>query len=246
LAEVHRQLHGVRLASPDDRVAVAERTADIALGEAIQVTAPELHHTPGGFRRADGTSRMRPKDHHLYTTTTLLDAEARLFEVARKTDGPTITVATVARVADANLAGRDYTMSTDQALAVEKIATSGRRLDVLVGPAGTGKSTTMAGLRAAWEAEHGPGSVAGLASSAAAAEVLADELGIETENTAKWLHEWRQSTSRRAERDRLRHEQATGSGLNASTAAARRADRHDALIDRWSFKSGQLVIVDEA
>ena len=83
-------------------------------------------------------------------------------------------------------------MSTDQALAVEKIATSGRRLDVLVGPAGTGKSTTMAGLRAAWEAEHGPGSVVGLAPSAAAAEVLGDELGIDTENTAKWLHEHRQ------------------------------------------------------
>ena len=55
--------------------------------------------------------------------------------------------------------GRGYGLSLDQALAVEKVATSGRALDVLVGPAGTGKSTTMAGLRAAWEAEHGPGSV---------------------------------------------------------------------------------------
>ena len=68
-------------------------------------------------------------------------------------------------------------MSTDQALAVEKIATSGRHLDLLVGPAGAGKSTTMAGLKAAWEAEQGTGSVVGLAPSAAAAEVLADELG---------------------------------------------------------------------
>ena len=59
----------------------------------------------------------------------------------------------------------------------------------LVGPAGTGKSTTLAGLRAVWEAEHGPGSVIGLAPSAAAAEVLAGELGIDTDNTAKWLTE---------------------------------------------------------
>ncbi|MGH8996386.1 MAG: MobF family relaxase, partial [Acidimicrobiales bacterium] len=246
LAEVHRQLHGVRFSSPDERVAVAERTAGMALGEAIQVTAPELHHTPGRFRRADGTSRMRPKNHHLYTTATLLDAEARLFEVGRKTDGPVITVATVARVAEANLAGRGYTMTTDQALAVEKIATSGRRLDVLVGPAGTGKSTTMAGLRAAWEAEQGPSSVVGLAPSAAAAEVLADELGIDTENTAKWLHEWRQTATRRAERARLRHQQAAVPTLSASTAVARRVDGLDALVDQWSFKSGQLVIVDEA
>ena len=77
---------------------------------------------------------------------------------------------------------------------MEQIATSGRSLDVLVGPAGTGKSTTMAGLRAVWEAEHGAGSVLGLAPSAAAAEVLAEELGIDTENTAKWLYEHRRAS----------------------------------------------------
>jgi hypothetical protein len=88
------------------------------------------------------------------------------------------------------LPGRAYGLSIDQAVAVEKIATSGRPADVLVGPAGTGKSTMMEGLRVAWEAEHGARSVIGLAPSAAAAEVLADELGIDTENTAKWLTEW--------------------------------------------------------
>ena len=69
------------------------------------------------------------------------------------------------------------------------------RLDVLVGAAGTGKSTTMAGVRAAWEAAYGPGSVVGLAPSAAAAEVLADAVGVPTENTAKWLTEQAGRTS---------------------------------------------------
>ena len=104
----------------------------------------------------------------------------------------------------------------DQALAVEQIATSGRRLDVLVGPAGTGKSTTMAGLRAAWEAEHGAGSVLGLAPSAAAAEVLAEELGIETENTAKWLHEHRQEAERLSRLPHLRAEACGHSQLSAT------------------------------
>ena len=54
----------------------------------------------------------------------------------------------------------------------------------------------MAGLRAVWEAEHGAGSVLGLAPSAAAAEVLAGELGIDTENTAKWLYEHRREAER--------------------------------------------------
>jgi ATP-dependent exoDNAse (exonuclease V) alpha subunit len=44
----------------------------------------------------------------------------------------------------------------------------------------------MNALRRAWEAEHGTGSVVGLAPSAGAAQVLAEDLGIATENTAKW------------------------------------------------------------
>lgn len=59
-------------------------------------------------------------------------------------------------------------------------------MDVLVGPAGAGKTTAMNALRRAWEASNGAGSVVGLAPSAVAAQVLADDLGIATENTAKW------------------------------------------------------------
>ena len=238
LAEIHRQIAGVRFASPDDRVAVAERTADLALFSSLQITPPELHHTPAKFRRMDGTSRLRPKDFHLFTTTTLLDAEARLFESGRMTDGPTVTVPTVAAVTEANLPGRDFTLSVDQALAVEKIVTSGRRIDVLVGPAGTGKSTTMAGLRAVWEAEHGPGSVVGLAPSAAAAEVLAEELGVECENTAKWLHEHRRVSTQPP---------AGRSPATPGMPTPQESSPHDDnFADRWSFRPGQLVIVDEA
>ena len=175
---------------------MAERTADLATGQSLLISAPELHFTPERLRRADGTSRFRAKGHEIYTTAILIDAEARLLEAGRELDGPAVARATVAAVTSAPLPGRSHPLSLDQALAVEQIATSGRRLDVLVGPAGTGKSTAMAGLRAAWEAEHGAGSVLGLAPSAAAAEVLAEALGIDTENTAKWLHEHRQQAER--------------------------------------------------
>ena len=247
LAEVHRQLQGLRFISPDDRVAVAERTTDIALAEAIQISSPELYHLPERFKRADGTSRMRPKERHLYTTATLLDAEADLFRASRSLDAPVVPISTVKAVAEVKLAGRDFTMSSDQALAVEAIATSTRRLDLLVGPAGTGKTTTMAGLRTAWELEHGPGSVIGLAPSATAAQVLADELGIETENTAKWLHEWRQSASRKAERDRLASLTAVIPDAPEQRGARQREiERLEGLLTRWRFHPGQLIIIDEA
>jgi conjugative relaxase-like TrwC/TraI family protein len=248
LAEAHRMLHGVRFASPDDRVAVAEAVTDLAVARSLALTPPALHHTPQRYLRPDGSSRLRPKSHILYTTTSLLDAEARLLEAGREGGGPRVSVATVAAIAGDNLPRRDHGLSVDQALAVEKIATSGRVLDILVGPAGTGKSTTMAGLRAAWETEHGPGSVIGLAPSAAAAEVLGAELGIDTENTAKWLTEWRRIPELTARRDRLaenlaRHPYPQSVGAHKLRARLESADQ--AIADQ-RLRARQLVIVDEA
>ena len=157
LAEAHRLLHGVRFASPDDRVAVAEHITDLAAARSVVLTPPAMHHMPERYVRPDGSSRLQPRNHLVYTTEVLLDAEDRLLEAGREHGAVRVSTATVANIAETNLPGRDYGLSVDQALAVEKIATSGRVLDVLIGPAGSGKSTTMAGLRAAWEAEHGPG-----------------------------------------------------------------------------------------
>jgi conjugative relaxase-like TrwC/TraI family protein len=248
LAEVHRVLHGVRFASPDDRVAVAERIGDLAVEHSVLLTPPSRYHQPERYRRADGSSRLDPTSRMLYTTEALLEAEARLLAAGRAVEGPVIGVETVAHLAEMPLPGRQYGLSMDQAVSVEKIATSGRSLDVLVGPAGTGKSTTMAGLRAAWETEHGAGSVIGLAPSATAAEVLAEELGVDTENTAKWLTEWRRIPALAARRDTLaknlaRHPHPQSAGARKLRDQLREAEEAIAL---RRPHGGQLVIVDEA
>ncbi len=248
LAEAHRILHGVRFASPDDRVAVAEHITELAIARSVCLSPPAMHHTPERYIRPDGSSRLSPKSHLVYTTESLLEAEARLLEAGRQLGGPRVSTAVVADVGQANLPGRDYRLSIDQALAVEKIATSGRVLDLLVGPAGTGKSTAMAGLRAVWEQVHGQGSVIGLAPSAVAAQVLSDELGIETENTAKWLTEWRRIPELTARRDRLalnlaRH--AYPSSPSAAKLRAGLAETNQAINER-RLKPGQLVMIDES
>ncbi len=248
LAEAHRLLHGVRFASPDDRVGVAEHITDLAVARSVVLTPPAMHHTPERYLRPDGSSRLQPRNHLVYTTEVLLEAEDRLLEAGREHGAPRVSVATVAKIAEANLPGRDYGLSLDQALAVEKIATSGRVADVLVGPAGSGKSTTMAGLRAAWEEEHGPGSVIGLAPSAVAAQVLSDELGIETENTAKWLTEWRRIPELKSRRDRFALNLARNAYPYSPAAAKLRARvaAMDQAIGERRLKARQLVIVDEA
>jgi hypothetical protein len=229
-------------------VAVAEHIAEIAIARSVTLTPPSLHHTPERYVRPDGSSRLHPKSRVVYTTEALLGAEARLLEAAKKLGAPRVSVAVVAEVTEANLPGRDYKLSTDQALAVEKIATSGRVLDVLVGPAGTGKSTAMAGLRAVWEQVHGPGSVIGLAPSAAAAQVLGDELGIETENTAKWLTEWRRIPELTARRNRLALNLARHAYPRSPSAARLRARlaETEAAISERRLKPRQLVMIDES
>ncbi|MDA8267873.1 MAG: AAA family ATPase [Actinomycetota bacterium] len=248
LAEAARLLEGVRFASPDDRVTAVERIADLAAERSVLITPPPRHHTPARYLRADGSSRLHPLRHQRFTTQLLLDAEARLLAAGRRTDGPAVPVAVIADITTRNLPGRSYGLSVDQALAVEKITTSGRVVDILVGPAGTGKSTTMAGLRAAWEANFGVGTVVGLAPSAAAAEVLADELGIDTDNTAKWLTEWRRIPDLQARRHKLatnlaRHAHPTSAGANRLRHQLTETDR--AIAER-RLRPGQLVIVDEA
>lgn len=194
-AEVHRQLHGVRFASPVDRIQAAERIIGKAIAQALPIATPDLRHTPERFLRPDGSSRFHTTSHETYTTTGTLRAEARLLDAGRRLDGPTAFGTRPDAIAN---------VSIDQAVAVDQVATSGRVLDVLVGPAGAGKSTTMKALRDVWEGRHGAGSVIGLAPSAVAAEVLAGELGIMTENTAKWLTEHRLRPDREATLDALR------------------------------------------
>ncbi|MDI3331826.1 MAG: MobF family relaxase [Micrococcus sp.] len=184
-AEAARQTMDYRFASTTDREAIVGLVVDAAEAASLRLTPPELATSPAVFRRPDGTSVFRPKHSTVFSSEVLLAAEDRLLDRARTATGPTVPLATVERIARRpNRKG--HTLGDDQAAALAKIAVSGRIVDVLVGPAGAGKTTAMNALRRAWEAEHGRGSVVGLAPSAVAAQVLADDLGIQTENTAKW------------------------------------------------------------
>jgi energy-coupling factor transporter ATP-binding protein EcfA2 len=174
-----------RFATTEDREAVIGLVVDAAEAVSLRLTPFELASSPATFRRPDATSVFRSKNSTVYSSHQLLDAEDRLLERSHDTTGPTVNLRTMERIAqrpdpDGRLLGED------QVEALVRIAVSGRVLDVLVGPAGAGKTTAMNALRRAWEEEHGTGSVVGLAPSAGAAQVLAEDLGIATENTAKW------------------------------------------------------------
>lgn len=205
-AEAARQMMHLRFASASDREAVLGLVVDAAENASLRITPPKFASSPEAIRRDDGTSVFHPKHSSVFTSSELLDAEARLLERAADETGPKVALAPDS-VSGTKLPGGGV-LADDQLRALGSIAGSGRVIDVLVGPAGAGKTTAMHALRLAWEAAHGAGSVVGLAPSAAAAQVLGEGLGITTENLAKW---WQNH-----------------------------------LVHGAMFRSGQLVIIDEA
>ncbi len=184
-AEAARQTMGMRFAAASDREAIVGMVVDAAERRSLKLTPPELAPSPLAFRRGDGSTVFRPRGGERFTSAALLKAEARLLEFANDMSGPYATEEAIRHGLRHRLPDGS-TLAADQAAALTAIAGSPRVLDVLVGPAGAGKTTAMIALRRAWEREHGAGSVVGLAPSAAAAHVLAEDLDIATENTAKW------------------------------------------------------------
>jgi conjugative relaxase-like TrwC/TraI family protein len=193
MAEASRQTMGLRFATAADREAVIGLIVEAAEAGSITLTPPELAASPVAFQRPDGASVFRPRQAAKFSSNAVLEAEARLLDRAEATTAPYVSVRIVER-AVAHVKRRHARrgiprLSSEQLAALGQIATSGRQVDLLVGPAGAGKTTTMRGLRAVWTAAYGPGSVVGLAPSAAAAQALAEDLGIGCDNTAKWLHD---------------------------------------------------------
>ena len=184
-SEASRQLMGWRFASMENREAITGMVVDAAEQASLRLTPPELASSPVVFQRTDGISRFRPAHSTVFSSEGLLNAEDRLLQRSRSLAGPTVALETVEKITT-RPDQHSRLLSEEQAAALAAIAVSGRVVDVLVGAAGAGKTTAMNALRRAWEAEHGPGSVVGLAPSAVAAAVLAEDLGIVTENTAKW------------------------------------------------------------
>ena len=248
LAQVHRQLHGTRFATPADRLTVAERTTGLALEQALPLTPPALEPVSAELRRPDGTSKLRHRGAELYTTREILDAEARLLNAGQDRSGPVIPASEATQVVQTSAGQPSQPLTGEQAAAVHAIATSGRVLDLLVGPAGTGKTSTLATLRQVWETGYGPGSVIGLAPSATAAQVLGEELGIASDNTAKWLTEQR-NNPRRRDRIETLTAQLRRSGQPGTVLSRRRSREIHALRSeqaRWTIRPGQLLVIDEA
>ena len=197
-AEAQRAARRIRFETPGQRDQFTGRLTEAVTARCVRVDYATTAHTPARYRRRDGSSRFVPENSEIFTTQVLLDAEDALVRWSRSTDAPRL--ANPGALASAG----KRAPSEDQLAAIEAVATSGRRLDLIVGPAGAGKTTALSALVDAWQAEHGAGSVTALAPSSAAAEVLGESLGAPADNVSMWLTLRRATAERDSHMDFLR------------------------------------------
>ncbi|MCD2191721.1 MobF family relaxase [Actinomycetospora soli] len=193
------------------------RVVQVSMGDPVPIP-PELR------REVDGRSRFRAPIDERYVSAAHLSLEERLVATAQAPTAPSLDPETVGRVADrARRAG----LSVDQVQAVAEVLASPRQVEVLVGPAGAGKSHTLAQLAQAWQAEHG-GRVIGTAAAEVATRNLRD-LGTQ------------------AELNDSTQELAELGFLAANFAKLRRSlepDEHGRV--RLTLQANDLLVIDEA
>lgn len=168
--------------------AIVERVADEVIGQCIDLDpAP----TDGPRRTSDGRSLwLEPTAPHITTDAIVREEELVLsWALDAQSDDPSPS-------ASVDTGGLDVL----QAQAAAAVA-GHDRLVLVVGPGGTGKTTT---LRAAVDDLYRHGrAVFGVAPSAKAARVLERETGVRADTLAKLLHEWQRTDRPPAARYRL-------------------------------------------
>ncbi|MEV6527694.1 MobF family relaxase [Longispora sp. NPDC051575] len=238
-AEAQRATRGLHTASATGRESMVDAVVNAAVAGSVQLTPPEIVDPPAALLRADGMPVFRAPASPVFTARVVLDAEARLVAAAR-TRGPAAHPAAVA----AALAAAPH-LAPDQVASVRRLALEGTALGGMIGPAGTGKTTTLTQVVAAWRASGLP--VIGLAPHSNGAAVLAEKANVEAENIAKWQWETTQGRDRRAIR-LAELQQVLGRTRRPASRRKLIARMHELAAEnaKWSVRPGQLVIVDEA
>ena len=186
-AEAQRQLRDTEI-DPAHLDAAVGCVIDHVLERLSVNLTPDLDtiSDPEKLRRSDGSSVYRHTGRDLFTSPRILQAEQQITAAAAREDGRVAPAETV-EVALLESAANGVALNQGQSGLVREMAFSGRRLQVGIAAAGSGKTTAMRILGSAWH--DSGGQVVGLAPSAAAASALGAETGITSDTLAKLVHD---------------------------------------------------------
>ncbi|MEJ7774862.1 MAG: MobF family relaxase, partial [Nocardioidaceae bacterium] len=192
-AEAERQIRhaGLIVTDPD---AVTDQLVQAALDtHSVSLAGPaevDFDITPHpALQRTDGTSTYTIAGAQRFTSTRIRAAERRLVAYAAQSGAPVVPEVR-GQLAVMEAAANGTPLNRGQAALVQAMATSGRRVQLAIAPAGSGKTTALRALASAWT--DAGGNVLALAPSAAAVGAMTDALneiaGVHIETLAKLTH----------------------------------------------------------
>ena len=192
---------------PEAAVALLHELADEALAGSVEqvvcLEAPQWPPLPDYLRRPlDGRSVYTRPGTTRYATRVQLDMEEQLLRVAQRDGAPHLTreqasaqlgadagmleAQLVARAQESRGAVTQAGLRLDQGAALYHALTSPRTVEIITGPAGSGKTRVLAQAAHAWTAA-GKGHVLGIATAQAARNVLAAAGVDAAENSSLFL-----------------------------------------------------------
>lgn len=166
--------------------ALVQATIQGVMDLSVGMTPAEDSPVPKNLRRADGSSVYRVAGSELFTSQSIIEAEASI--VAAATDSPVIPVLSGEAFEQAREAfekKNGWSPATAQVQLARHFATSEQLLAVGIGPAGAGKTTSTALFVQA--AQSAGAEVIGMAPTAAAAAVISHEMGIKADTLDSYL-----------------------------------------------------------
>ncbi|MEV0287878.1 MobF family relaxase [Kribbella sp. NPDC050820] len=180
-AEAERMLRPVAVDSVGDRERLVSAVTQAAVAASVKIDLPAPERLPAQLERADGQSVFVPHGAPHYTSIGVIDAESRLLDAAQQAVLPVVASA----LFQASLAAFPGPLDSGQIALAREFVCGERVVGAGIGPAGAGKTTT---LRLAVAALRDAGSdMVALAPSAAAAQVLRDELGVGADTVDMFL-----------------------------------------------------------
>ncbi|MUK03018.1 relaxase domain-containing protein [Vibrio cholerae] len=160
---------------------VEKVTRSVIGTHSLQVTPEAITPRLREFLRADGSSQFQQADTALFTSHEVLNAEHRILAAGQKSVIPAVSMerfdAVLAQHTEAAAKAGKASLSQGQIDLARVFATDEKLLTLGIGPAGTGKTTSLS--LAAGAVRDSGGRVIGLAPTAAAAAVMSADLGAE-------------------------------------------------------------------
>ncbi|MFJ6003948.1 MobF family relaxase [Arthrobacter sp. NPDC092385] len=202
----------------------------------LQVTPKAITPSLREFLRADGSSQFQQADTALFTSHEVLNAEHRILAAGQKTVIPAVSMErfekVLAKHTEAAAKAGKPALSQGQIDLARAFATDEKLLTLGIGPAGTGKTTSLS--LAADAVRDTGGRVIGLAPTAAAAALMSADLGAEATTIDAFL-----ATHRNQQQNQQNNQKADSAGTRSSLI-------NPAFMPVSKLRAGDVIIVDEA